>query len=162
MSEQIVFLCPHGAAKSVIAAAYCQQLADQHNVPLRATASGTEPDAEFSPAVLELLRTEGIDVADQRPRRVTPEELAAAARIISLGCDLDDLQTAGRVVEHWDDVPPPSQNLLLARDQIRQGIGSLPALGIFVLALAAVYLWKAKAAVAGIVLGAGLLGLLLF
>jgi hypothetical protein len=31
-----------------------------------------------------------------------------------------------------------------------------------VLALAGAYLWKAKAAVAGIVLGAGLLGLLLF
>jgi len=45
---------------------------------------------------------------------------------------------------------------------LRQGITSLSALGIFVLALAAVYLWKAKAAVAGIVLGAGLLGLLLF
>jgi len=30
------------------------------------------------------------------------------------------------------------------------------------LALAAVYVWKAKAAVAGIVLGSGLLGLLLF
>jgi chromate transporter len=44
----------------------------------------------------------------------------------------------------------------------RQAITSLPALGIFVLALAAVYLWKAKAAVAGIVLAAGLLGLLLF
>jgi chromate transporter len=44
----------------------------------------------------------------------------------------------------------------------RQGIASLPALGIFVLALAGVYLWKAKAAVAGIVLSAGLLGLLVF
>lgn len=44
----------------------------------------------------------------------------------------------------------------------RQAITSLPALVIFVLALAGVYLWKAKAAVAGIVLGAGLLGLLLF
>jgi chromate transporter len=44
----------------------------------------------------------------------------------------------------------------------RQAIASLPALGIFALALAAVYLWKAKAAVAGIVLGAGLLGLLIF
>jgi chromate transporter len=44
----------------------------------------------------------------------------------------------------------------------RQVITSLPALGIFALALAAVYLWKAKAAVAGIVLGAGLLGLLIF
>ena len=82
MSERIVFLCPHGAAKSVIAAAYCQQLGDRQNVPLRATAAGTEPDAEVSPAVLELLRMEGIDVADQRPRRVTHEELVAAARII--------------------------------------------------------------------------------
>ena len=71
MSYQIVFLCPHGAAKSVIAAAYCQQLADQQNVQLRATCAGTEPDAEVSPAVLELLRMEGIDVADQRPRRVS-------------------------------------------------------------------------------------------
>jgi len=43
----------------------------------------------------------------------------------------------------------------------RQGVSSLPALGIFVLALAAVYLWKVKAAVAGIVLGAGILGLVL-
>jgi chromate transporter len=44
----------------------------------------------------------------------------------------------------------------------RQGIASLPALGIFVLALAGVYMWKAKVAVAGIVLSAGLLGLLVF
>src|SRR5215208_269748 len=127
MSDQIVFLCPHGAAKSVIAAAYCQQLADRQNVALRATAAGTEPDAEVSPAVLELLRMEGIDIADQRPQRVTPEELVAAARIISLGCDLGDLQTAGLVVEHWDDVPPPSQNLLLARDQIRIHVEQLVA-----------------------------------
>jgi len=127
MREQIVFLCPHGAAKSVIAAAYCQQLADRQNVPLRVTAAGTEPDAKVSPAVLELLRMEGIDIADQRPRRVTPEELVAASRIISLGCDLGDLQTADTVVEYWDDVPPPSQNLLLARDQIRAHVEQLVA-----------------------------------
>jgi hypothetical protein len=60
-----------------------------------------------------------------RPRRVTPEELAAASRIISLGCDLDDLQTAGMVVERWDDVPPPNQNLLLARDLIRAHVEQL-------------------------------------
>jgi chromate transporter len=44
----------------------------------------------------------------------------------------------------------------------RQAIASPHALGIFALALAGVYLWKAKAAVAGIVLGAGFLGLLVF
>jgi arsenate reductase (thioredoxin) len=125
MIDQIVFLCPHGAAKSVIAAAYCQQIADRHNLPLHATAAGTEPDAEFSPAVLELLHTEGIDIADQRPRRVTSEELTAASRIISLGCDLADLPATGIVVEHWDDVPPPSQDLLLARDRIRAHVEQL-------------------------------------
>ena len=125
MSERILFLCPHGAAKSVIAAAYCRQLADQWSVPLHVTSAGTEPDAEVAPAVVALLRAEGIDVADQRPRRVTPEELAAASYIISLGCDLDDLARPGMVIEHWDDVPPPSQNLLATRDRIRAHVEQL-------------------------------------
>jgi protein-tyrosine-phosphatase len=125
MSDQIVFLCPHGAAKSVIAAAYCQQLADQRNVPLRATYAGTEPDAELSPAVVGLLRMEGIAVADQPPRRVTPEELATAGRIILLGCDLGDLVRPGMVIERWDDVPAPSQDLQAARDRIQAYVEQL-------------------------------------
>jgi len=44
----------------------------------------------------------------------------------------------------------------------RAGVTSWQALLIFVLALAAVYAWKAKAAVAGIVVGAGALGFVLF
>jgi chromate transporter len=43
-----------------------------------------------------------------------------------------------------------------------QQVTSIPALIIFGLALAAIYLWKAKVAVAGIVIAAGLLGLLLY
>jgi arsenate reductase (thioredoxin) len=125
MNERIVFLCPHGAAKSVMAAAYCQQLADQWGVLVRVTSAGTEPDAEVSPAVVALLGSEGIDVADHRPRRVTPEELAAASYIISLGCDLDDLARPGMLIEHWDDVPPPSQDLPGARDRIRDHVEQL-------------------------------------
>jgi len=44
---------------------------------------------------------------------------------------------------------------------MRATLTDLPALVIFALALIALYRWKAKAAVAGVVLGAGLLGLLL-
>src|SRR5215211_184584 len=115
MHERILFLCPHGAAKSVIAAAYCRQLADQWGVPMHARSAGTEPDAEVSPAVVALLRTEGIDIGDYLPRRVTAEELASADWIISLGCDLGDLARSGMLIERWDDVPPPSQNLIVAR-----------------------------------------------
>src|SRR5215211_7400442 len=125
MNNQIVFLCPHGAAKSVIAAAYCRQLADQWGVPLHATSAGSEPDAEVSPAVVALLRAEGIDVSGHRPRRVTAGELATASQIISLGCDLGELARPGMVIERWDDVPPPSQNLLAARDCIRAHVEQL-------------------------------------
>jgi chromate transporter len=44
----------------------------------------------------------------------------------------------------------------------RAGVTSWQALLIFALALAAVYAWKAKAAVAGIVVGAGAVSFILF
>lgn len=114
MSERIIFLCPHGAAKSVIAAALCQQLADHWDIPLHATSAGTEPDAEVAPAVVTFLRAEGIDVADYRPRRVTSEELATARRIIALGCDLGDLARPGMLIERWDWVSNERFNQTLA------------------------------------------------
>lgn len=127
MPDRIVFLCPHAAAKSVIAAAYCGQLANQFGVSLHITSAGTEPDAELAPAVVALLRAEGIDVAGQRPRRVTAEELAAASYIISLGCELDDLARPGMPIERWDDVPAPSQDLQGARARIRDHVEQLLA-----------------------------------
>jgi arsenate reductase len=127
MSQRIVFLCPHAAAKSVMAAAYCHQLADRWGISLHITSAGTEPDAEVAPAVVALLRAEGIDVANQRPRRVTAEELAAASYIISLGCDLGDLARPGMPIERWDDVPSPSQDLQGARNRIRNHVEQLLA-----------------------------------
>ena len=44
----------------------------------------------------------------------------------------------------------------------RAEITGVPAAGIFALALLVLYRWKAKAAVAGVVLGAGLLGVIFF
>ena len=45
----IVFVCEHGAAKSVIAAAYFNKLAQEANSEVRAVARGTHPDSELSP-----------------------------------------------------------------------------------------------------------------
>src|ERR687896_111409 len=111
----ILFLCPHNAAKSVIAAAYCEQLAAERGLTLRATSAGTDPDPGISPGVAAALFAEGIDVRAHRPRRVTAEALAGASRVVSLGCDLGDIAPLGFVVEHWDDVPSPSADLTGAR-----------------------------------------------
>ena len=77
----ILFLCPHNAAKSVIAAAYCERLAAAHGVTLRATSASTDPCV--SPSVAGALLAEGIDVRAHRPRRVTAEDLARASRVVS-------------------------------------------------------------------------------
>ena len=115
----VLFLCPHNAAKSVIAAAYCQRLAGERGLDLRATSAGTDPDPAPSPMVVEALRAEGIDVSGQRPRRVTREELAAAWHVVSMGCEVDDIAPTGSAIERWDDVPPPSQDPAGARAAIR-------------------------------------------
>jgi protein-tyrosine-phosphatase len=125
MSHTILFLCPHGAAKSVLAAAYCQQLADQYNLDVQATSAGTEPSDRISPAVVELLQAHGIDVANDVPRQVTYEALMTASQVISLGCDLDNLLPPGTPVERWDNIPLPSQNLSAARDSIHAYVEQL-------------------------------------
>jgi arsenate reductase len=122
---RVLFLCPHNAAKSVLAVAEFNRLAQQRGLSLRADSAGTEPDAAPSPMVVAALHADGIDVADHQPRRVTPEDLAAANRIITLGCDVGALAPPGAPIESWDDVPPVSQDLERARTAIRHHVERL-------------------------------------
>ena len=117
--QTILFLCPHGAAKSVLAAAYCQRLVERHGLSVRITSAGAEPDAVIAPAVVERLHAEGLPTPDGPPRLVTREELASASRIVSLGCNLSDLLPPGKPIEHWHDVPAVGVNLNAACDDIR-------------------------------------------
>ena len=110
MRQTVVFICPHNVAKSVIAAAYFQQRADQLGLALRAVSAGTAPSPTVSTAVVEVLRKDGLDVVGYQPRHVTPKELTTAARVVSLGSDLQAFALATVAVDHWDDVPLPSRD----------------------------------------------------
>jgi protein-tyrosine-phosphatase len=123
--QTILFLCPHNAAKSVLAAAYFDQLARDRGLAYRAASAGTSPDAAPSQAVVAMLRDEGIDVAGHRPRSVTSQDLISAQRVISLGCDPAGLDGGSTRVERWDDVPPASQDLGAARAAIKRHLDEL-------------------------------------
>ena len=99
MTTTILFLCPHHAAKSVIAAAYFNRLAQQYGLPATADSAGTDPAEIVSPAVVDLLRTEGIDVSGHQPRQVTQADQAQAQRIVSMGCTSEELGIAAERVE---------------------------------------------------------------
>jgi arsenate reductase (thioredoxin) len=68
----VVFVCQHGAAKSVLAAALLERLAAEHGIALRALARGTEPEPQVVPAVAAGLLAKGIDVRTWQPRPLTP------------------------------------------------------------------------------------------
>lgn len=125
MGEMVLFLCPHGAAKSVLAAAAFQRLADERGLPLRATCAGTEPDAELAPAVAALLAREGLAPPVERPQLVSAELLGKARRVVSMGCALEELPLQPADLEQWGDVPAPSQDLQGAYTRIRQHLAQL-------------------------------------
>jgi protein-tyrosine-phosphatase len=122
VTETVLFLCPHGAAKSVLAAALLQQLAEERGLPLRATCAGTDPDPQIAPHVRALLDREGLGLPVERPQLVSAERLAGADYVISLGCAEGELLQRPAVWEQWDDLPLPSQDLQGAYVRIRERV----------------------------------------
>src|SRR5205809_7989787 len=104
MSDRtVVFVCLHGAAKSLIAATLFQRLADERGLAVRSTLAGTEPDPAIQPNVVARLLEEGVDVRPLRPRRVPRDELAIAWRVVSFGRVLAGLALDARIAR-WIDV----------------------------------------------------------
>lgn len=113
----IVFVCEHGAAKSVLAAAHFNRLAREKRLSLHAIARGTHPDAELSAKTVSGLAEDGLTPEESIPRKLTGEDLESAQRIVSF-CDLPDEYHQKSNVERWDDIPAVGEDYQKARDAI--------------------------------------------
>ncbi|HYC58084.1 MAG TPA: hypothetical protein VEK79_00815 [Thermoanaerobaculia bacterium] len=119
--QEILFLCQHGGAKSVIAASHFNRLAAERGLPFIATAAAAEDPYDAVPApVADYLEGEGFAVREVEPHHVAPGELESAARIVTIGCDL-----AGAAIERWDDVPAASEDLEGSVAAIRRHVEAL-------------------------------------
>ena len=83
--KTILFLCPHHAAKSILAEAYFNHRVKLEGIPFQADSAGAEPSERIWPAVIGLLDREGIALMSQVPRKVTGDDLLHAFQVISLG-----------------------------------------------------------------------------
>ena len=125
-ASTIVFVCEHGAAKSVIAAAHFNRLAAEKGLPYRAVSRGTKPDDAVAPAVRTGLASEGIDVSTWRPKAVTDEDIRRAGRVVSLATDLPATKPLVKTkLLEWNDVPSMSQSYDAARGAIVQRVEKL-------------------------------------
>jgi protein-tyrosine-phosphatase len=115
---KVVFVCEHGSAKSVVAAAHFRRLAEQHGLRVNTIARGTSPEPAIGDAVRSGLRADGLPVPeDMKPLPMTDDDARGAALIVSFGQDVS--KWAGTVpVERWDDAPVMSEDYVRARDFI--------------------------------------------
>jgi len=122
--SRVLFVCLHGAAKSVIGAAHFRRLAAERGLAIGAVAAGTEPDPQLAPGAVKGLAGDGLAPALTRPRPVTLYDLDSAVRIVSFGCEI--APTRGQRVEQWD-VPAVSDGYAAARDRIVANVERLVA-----------------------------------
>ncbi|HET7695830.1 MAG TPA: hypothetical protein VFK57_08995 [Vicinamibacterales bacterium] len=121
----VLFMCPHGAAKSVLASAYFQRAAKERGLNVVVTSAGTEPDPAVAPAVSAHLKKNGYTVPISKPTRATAAQVAAADVVVSLGCDLSGYPAPRGRTLNWDDVPSPSQDFEKADAAIKQKVAAL-------------------------------------
>jgi arsenate reductase (thioredoxin) len=122
--KTVLFVCEHGAAKSVIAAAYFNRLARERGLPYRAVFRGSIPDPELSPATRAGLITDGFDVRGWAPSLVTRADVDQAARVIVFAAPVPG-DMAEPKVSDWNDVPAVSDGYDAATRAIRARVERL-------------------------------------
>ena len=113
----VIFVCEHGSAKSVVAAAHFNRLSKEGNLKLRAISRGTNPDKELPANTLKGLKGDGLAADELEPRKISQGDLAGAVRIITF-CQLPEVLTNLPPVESWEDAPPMSEDYGRFRDLV--------------------------------------------
>ena len=120
----VVFVCEHGAAKSVIATTYFNKIAVERGLRARAVYRGVNPQAELSVGALKGLRDDGLSVPDLKPSPITQADVDTATVMFAIGCTLPSNATASGKADTWDDVPE-DKGYAATRDAIRRHVERL-------------------------------------
>ena len=104
-SANVVFVCEHGAAKSVIATAYFNKLAAERGLPVRATFRGTAPQDDLSVRAVAGLKGDGLAIPPGKPAAISDSDVAGATHIFAIGCTLPEKATRSGKAADWSDVP---------------------------------------------------------
>lgn len=121
---QIVFVCQHGYAKSLVAALHFQRKAEAFGLSVQVVARGVTPAPVVPPAIIAALKSDGFDVATYQPVALTVADIEAADRIISFGVDVPDSRGISTRI---DDVPALSEDYAKGRNRIVETLDSLLA-----------------------------------
>lgn len=108
----VLFVCTHNAGRSQIAQAFFERHAPGD---LRAESAGQAPADAIWPNVIEVMREVGIDLSEQKPKKIEVEMQLHADKAITLNCE-DTCPYVVGGVEDWEVEDPAGQSLEKVRE----------------------------------------------
>ena len=122
---EVLFVCEHGAARSTIAAAYFNRLAEEQGLNYRAIFRATNPDSTLMPATIKGLTEDGFDISNWRPQAVSQTDINGASGIVTFDCNIPVSDSNSKSLVRWNGIPPVSKDYNFARDQIIEKVQEL-------------------------------------
>ena len=127
-TPSVLFVCVKNGGKSQMAAGLMRQAAGNR---VDVDSAGTHPGRAVNALSAEALSEVGIDIADQVPKPITDDLIAAADVVVVLGRDAQVHPADGTPVEIWDTDEPSERGIegiarmRLVRDDISRRIDHL-------------------------------------
>jgi protein-tyrosine-phosphatase len=124
---RVLFVCLHNAGRSQMSRALFDRAADGRHTSASA-GSEADPSGHVHPEVVEAMREIGIDIADQRPKRLTTELVQDADLVVTMGCGDACPYVPGKRYLDWDLADPkgrPLDEVRATRDEIARRVEAL-------------------------------------
>jgi protein-tyrosine-phosphatase len=122
-----LFVCLHNAGRSQMSQALFERAAAGRH---EARSAGTTPGDRVHPEVVEAMGELGIDLAGQRPRRLTDEMAEWADVVVTMGCGDECPYIPGKRYLDWDLPDPkgrPLEEVRATREEIGRRVEELVA-----------------------------------
>lgn len=120
----VLFVCLHNAGRSQMSQALFERAANGRH---RELSAGTTPAEHVHPAVVEVMRELGIDLADRKPQLLTRELAQEAKVVVTMGCGDQCPLIPGKRYIDWDLADPkgrPLAEVRATRDEIAPGVSN--------------------------------------
>jgi hypothetical protein len=114
----ILFVCEHGAARSVIAAKYFEKLSRESGLNIKVDFRGLSPDSAINKTTMERLTKEGFAFGSQVPAPLSQKDIQGAGFIIALDCEPRNLSGYSGELLKYRGIPSIDNNYEMASDSI--------------------------------------------
>ncbi len=111
-ATEVLFVCARNAGRSQMAAGLLNKLGDGR---VHVRTAGSAPAEQISPAVIEAMGEIGVDLAQEFPKPLTDEFVAAADAVVTMGCGDACPIFEGKHYEDWDLDDPEGKDLAQVR-----------------------------------------------